>query len=210
MRVNEDEIRDFFSRLFVLAKTEMMYFEAFTNALANSDLIKTIEDDKLFFVSTNNIISTYNHITGHYLREDESYGVYNDAYWCGYTYYNLYLKTKKPFSYLFIKFPMNELIDLYPLYHEMDFSHIYDIYLKKEKEITIMQYYKKRRLVSLPTIAKKTGLSLATIKQYVSSDDALYSASFQTIYKLHLLFDAPLSIFRKEVEQISKYYDVED
>ena len=63
--------------------------------------------------------------------ETSGFGIYNDAYWCGYSYFELQQRLKKPFSYLFLKLPLSKMMDIYPIFHEMDFSALLEFFEKE-------------------------------------------------------------------------------
>ena len=105
-----DNLRDTFSRLFVLAVRNKINFKSFTNMLSNSSFINAIEKNTFNDLFNKPIEALLLSITGFAAKEDNSYGVYNDAYWCGQNYFDLHIKTKKSFSYIFLKLPFEVII----------------------------------------------------------------------------------------------------
>ena len=190
-----DSLRETFSRLFVLAVRNKINFKAFTNMLSNSSFIDAIEKDKYNELFNKPIEQLLFSITGYEPKEDNSYGVYNDAYWCGQNYFDLHIKTKKSFVYLFLKLPFEEMMNIYSIYHEMDFSSLVDYFHKKENEKTILRILCEEKRCSLNDLCKATSLSLNTLRKYNSSDDILYKASFQNIAKLIQYFDVSYHLF---------------
>ena len=192
-----DNLRETFSRLFVLAVRNKINFKSFTNMLSNSSFIVAIEKDKYNELFNKPIEQLLFSITGFETKEDNSYGIYNDAYWCGQNYFDLHIKTKKPFVYLFLKLPFEEMMNIYSIYHEMDFSSLVDYFHKKENEKTILRILCEEKRCSLNDLCKATSLSLNTLRKYNSSDDILYNASFQNIAKLIEYFDVSYLVFKK-------------
>ena len=192
-----DNLRETFSRLFVLAVRNKINFKSFTNMLSKSSFITAIEKDKYNELFNKPIEQLLFSITGFETKEDNSYGIYNDAYWCGQNYFDLHIKTKKPFVYLFLKLPFEEMMNIYSIYHEMDFSSLVDYFHKKEKEKTILRILCEERRCSLNNLCKATSLSLNTLRKYNSSDDILYNASFQNIIKLIEYFDVSYLLFKE-------------
>ncbi|MBQ7276737.1 MAG: helix-turn-helix transcriptional regulator [Bacilli bacterium] len=192
-----DNLRETFSRLFVLAVRNKINFKSFTNMLSKSSFITAIEKDKYNELFNKPIEQLLFSITGFETKEDNSYGIYNDAYWCGQNYFDLHIKTKKPFVYLFLKLPFEEMMNIYSIYHEMDFSSLVDYFHKKEKEKTILRILCEERRCSLNDLCKATSLSLNTLRKYNSSDDILYNASFQNIIKLIEYFDVSYLLFKE-------------
>ena len=185
--------KDVFSRLFVLCKNQMFHLKSFTYLLAEHDEITLTEG----YDNVPSIVELFNEITGLYVKDDTTFGIYNDAYWCGTVYFYLFFATKKPLSYILYKFPLDELIDCYNPYHEMDYSAIKELFEEKEKDNTILKLLCKQYGAKLTKLARETGISVNTLKRYYRSDDMLYTASFQNIYKISKYFDVGLSLFVK-------------
>ena len=192
-----DNLRETFSRLFVLAVRNKINFKSFTNMLSNSSFIESIEKDKYNDLFNKPIEQLLFSITGFETKEDNSYGIYNDAYWCGQNYFDLHMKTKKSFVYIFLKLPFEELMNVYSIFHEMDFTSLLEYFRKKEKEKTILRILCEEKRCSLNDISKATTLNLNVLKKYNSSDEALYKASFQNISKLISYFDVSYLLFKE-------------
>ena len=192
-----DNLRETFSRLFVLAVRNKINFKSFTNMLSNSSFIESIEKDKYNDLFNKPIEQLLFSITGFETKEDNSYGIYNDAYWCGQNYFDLHMKTKKSFVYIFLKLPFEELMNIYSIFHEMDFTSLLEYFRKKEKEKTILRILCEEKRCSLNDISKATTLNFNVLKKYNSSDEALYKASFQNISKLISYFDVSYLLFKE-------------
>ena len=193
------DIKETFCRYFVIAIHNKMHLTAFTDYLANSDYVKNIEKGYLTDISDISVEEGYHSIVGNNIAKDDSFGIYNDAYWCGYCYFELFLMLRKPFSYLFLKLPLEKMLDLYNVYHEMDISQLVDYFHDKEKEETILRLLCKRYRCSINKLSKATGISVNTLNKYRSSDQSLYNASFQNIYKISTFFKTPISLFVEEL-----------
>ncbi len=190
-----DNLRETFSRLFVLAVRNKINFTSFTNLLCQSEFLSKIERNKIDDIINIPVEKILFSITGFEVKEDNSYGIYNDAYWCGQNYFDLHIRTKKSFSYIFLKLPMVKMMDIYSIFHEMDFSSLLDYFNKIEKEKTIIRILCEGYNKSLNDISKATLIPLSTLKKYNLSDENLYKASFQVVSKLVLFFDVPYSLF---------------
>ena len=194
------DIKETFCRYFVVAIHNKMNLTAFTDYLASSDYLRNIENGNLIEISDISVEEGYHSIVGNNIAKDDSFGIYNDAYWCGYCYFELFLMLRKPFSYLFLKLPLVEMLDLYNVYHEMDISQLVDYFHDKEKEETILRLLCKRYRCSINKLSKATGISVNTLNKYRSSDQSLYNASFQNIYKISTFFKTPISLFVEEIK----------
>ena len=189
------KIREIFARIFVIAIDNKINFYSFTNFLLKSEFLEQLEKDKYSKIFDMPIEDIFFSITGYDIEEDKSYGIYNDAYWSGQSYFDLHEKLHKSFAYLFLKLPLEQMINIYSIYHEMDFSLLCDYFLKVAKQKTILNILCRNKHCSLNDISIATSLSLNTLKKYNSSDDALFKASFQNIAKLVDFFDVDYSLF---------------
>ena len=190
-----NSVRDTFSRLFVLAVRNKMNFTSFTSMLLKSEFIDLLEKDKYNEIFNKPINVLFYEITGFEIKEDNSFGVYNDAFWCGQNYFDLHIMTNKSFAYIFLKLPFTQMMNIYTIFHEMDFSSLVEYFNRKCEEKTILRHLCEKSNKSLNDISKSTGIALSTLKRYNMSDDYLYKASFQAISKLALFFNVNYSLF---------------
>lgn len=192
-----NNVRETFSRLFVLAVMNKMNFSAFTSMLEKSEYVNLIEKNEYNSLFDKPINSLFYEITGFLVSQDDSYGVYNDAYWSGQNYFDLHLRTNKSFSYIFLKLPFDKMMDIYTIFHEMDFTSLFDYFNKRCEEKTIVRLLCEKANKSLNNISKETLIPLSTLKKYNESDKILYNASFQNISKLVSFFNVNYSLFIK-------------
>lgn len=187
--------RDLFARLFVIAKQNKMNFFSFSKAMLKSPIPKCIEDDIYCECFNKSLEDIFFDITSFRIEKDNSYGVYDDAYWSGFTYFELHQRTKYSFAFLFLRLPFIKMMDLYDVYHEMDITQLI-IYLEDEnKKKTIMSLLIEEKGCTLTKVAKETGIKLPTLNKYRQSDETLLNASFQKVYKLAKYFDYPMELF---------------
>lgn len=143
------------------------------------------------------LVDLFNEITGLYVQKDTSFGIYDDSYWCGTAYFYLYQKTNQPLPYILLKLPFDRLIDLYPVYHEMDYSTLYERYLEIEKEHTIIELLTELNKTFLSELSRALNISINTMKTYKKNDEHLYKASFDNVYKIGNYYNVPLRLFLK-------------
>jgi hypothetical protein len=186
MKINKDS----FSRLFVLAKLNKVNLLSFSTMLMKyDDLMLGKEDDVA------SLVGLFNDITGLYVQDDGSYGIYDDAYWCGTAYFYLFKKTGKPLPYILLKMPFDRLMEMYGVYHEMDYSSVLERFNEIEKEKTILRILCQRERISVPQLSKRLAISVGVLKKYNAEDECLYAASFQKIYRIQKFFGVPFSLF---------------
>lgn len=189
------QVKETFARLFVLAVQNKINFQAFTSNLEKSELASKIEKEQFSDCFNFSLEKLFFEITGKSIEKDTSFGIYNDAYWCGYSYFEIQQRTKKSFAFIFLKLPFNKLMNLYPIYHEMDVSSLLDYFLRIDKEVTILRLLCLRKGCSIPELSLQTGVNKTTLAKYNASDESLRKASFSSIYKIATFFDVPYTLF---------------
>lgn len=192
------KVKETFARVFVLAIQNKMNLLAFTKRLERSVFVYKIEQDVYDDYFNKSIEDIYFDITGVNIIEDTSFGIFNDAYWCGYSYFELFIRTLKPFSLLFLKLPLSRMIDLYPLYHEIDISSLEEYFSDCDKEKTILRLLCEEKGCSLSKLSSVTNINKATIARYNASDEALYKGLFENIFKLAKYFNVPVILFSRK------------
>lgn len=188
-------IKELFSRIFVLGVQNKINLHAFTKALERSEFVNKIELNQYDDYFNKPLEDIFFDITNMRIDKDESYGIYNDAYWCGYSYFEIHQRTKKSFAFIFLKLPLYKMMDLYPVYHEMDISSLLEYFHKLDKEQTILRLLCKEKKCSISKLSLVTGLNIATLKKYNASDECLYKGSFEAIYKIATYYSVPMSLF---------------
>ena len=197
---NSALVKEIFSRLFVMAIDNKINLSSFTTMLIKSDFINHIENNQYIDIGYKSIVDMFYEITNFKVKEDNTFGVFNDAYWCGNAYFYLFSVTKKPFSYIFLKFPLQKMIDLYPLFHEMDWSELLEMFKKTEKEKTIFRLLCETCRYSIPKISELLKINVNTLRSYIKSDDKLYGASFKNIFHIARFFDVPVNLFIEKLD----------
>ena len=194
------EVQDVFARLFVLAIQNDFHPNAFTYMLERSEFVNYIENGKTNELFDLKIETLFETITSYKIETDTSFGIYNDAYWCGYSYFVIFVRSKKPFSYIFLKLPFSDLLSLYPVYHEMDISSLLEYFQDLAKKKTIIRSLVESNKTSLNKLAKELDISVNTLVKYNIDDKYLYRGSFQTLSKLVNIFNLPYSLFIEETQ----------
>ena len=203
-----NNVKELFARLFVIAFQNMANLSSFSHELARSELVRKIEANQYDDYFNKSLLDIFFDVMGNRVNEDLSFGVYNDAYWCGYSYFELHLRTQKPFAYIFLKLPLVKMVDIYSVYHEMDISSLLEYFVRASGEKTILRILCQDHNTSLPKLSFSTGISLATLSKYNAEDDSLYKASFQNVIKIAEYFDSPINLFvqRLSIKRMGKAY----
>ena len=111
------------------------------------------------------------------------------------SYFKLFLFFNRSFEYLFLYWPLEEFVNKYSLYHEMDFSNLRKDFDLKRQQTSLLKELCLERNIKLSEISKLTGLNINTLKRYNESDKYLNVASYEAIHCLSSLFKVKENIF---------------
>ena len=196
------DVEDMFCNLFVLAGEYGVKQEVFTRSIEKHNFLLCIEKGDYKHAYDESLLSVFNDSLSFCLSDNDCENKWNDYYWVGKCYFYIQSETHKSFSYIFMKLPFEQLLNMFVPYHEIDMSHILDFFYEKEKEKTILRILCDRRKLSINKLSIETGIPKTTLIKYSKDDEFLYKASFTNIYLLSQYFSCPITTFLKSVPQI--------
>lgn len=122
---------------------------------------------------------------------------YNQCLWAAESYLRIQGETGLTFECIFLYIPINKMYEYFPLYHEMDFSHIIDEFKRLYAEKSALQLLVERYHYSLSNLSKEIDVSY----------DMLYSLKLRRrdIKKTSVEIVARLSqVFNVRIETIAE------
>lgn len=96
------------------------------------------------------------------ISNEYEYSPYDVYGWLGYTYIRLFFDLKTTFESLFFVLPIDEAINMYPLYHEMDYLQTLE-YLKGKVKYSLLDVIMTCRKISSQKLSRLSGVSYSTI-----------------------------------------------
>lgn len=108
-------------------------------------------------------------------------------YWAGWALAQYQWMTSKRFKDIFNLIPLDEIISMYPIFHEMDISRFNESMEQKwsERKInTNLQEIRKNCGYSQSELARQSGVSLRSIQLYEQKVNDIDKAQAHTLYKL--------------------------
>ena len=114
--------------------------------------------------------------------------------WMSYIYTDLFFDRKKPFDYIFLYLPFNDLFNMFPLYHEMDNSFVY-VEFDKRRKISLLDSLLNKYGISKKELSISTRINYNTIVKYSLDDSNLYHAGLDNIYKIATFLNVDLIMF---------------
>lgn len=123
----------------------------------------------------------YEHPVSHF-REGRT-----PEYWCGWALAQYQWEKARRFQDIFNRISFHEIVEMYPIYHEMDISHFIEDFDQKYRSIvmpTKLKMIREAKGISQSQLAKKSGVSLRSIQMYEQKINDIDKAQAQTVYKL--------------------------
>lgn len=108
-------------------------------------------------------------------------------YWAGWAIASYQWHSGYRFKDIFDKVKMSEVVNMYPIFHEMDIRQFYDAMDEKLSRIVTETKLKKCReaaSLSQAELAVKSGVSLRSIQMYEQRQNDIDKAQAHTLYKL--------------------------
>ena len=96
------------------------------------------------------------------LADDYDYSPYGVYAWLGSIYIRLFFDLKITFESLFIVLPIDKAINLYPLYHEMDYLQVLN-FIKSNIKYSLLDEIMNYKGVSSQKLSVSSGVSFSTI-----------------------------------------------
>ena len=119
--------------------------------------------------------------------------------WIGEAYLRLFVETKKSFEYIMLYFPLEMAIEKYKIFHEMDFTQLFELFETLRNEKTVLSKIIKKRSMTVEKLSELTGINVNTIKRYCKKEENLATASFDNVCDIANILDVSPNIFRSKV-----------
>ena len=108
----------------------------------------------------------------------------NRYYWVGWAFAQYQLYSDSPYKDIVSRIPLNELLNMYDAFHEMDISHFIesiDIKFKQRNKETKLKIFRVNAGLSQRELAEKSGVSLRLIQLYEQRANDINKGQFETI-----------------------------
>ena len=131
--------------------------------------------------------------------------------WVGQAYMRLFFHFNKSIYYIFLYIPLGEMLQLYSLYHEMDWNQLFDLFTQKMSEVTLLRKLLNKKKLSVNKLAQLSNISEATINYYCLKDSNIYEARYAYIDAIALVLKVNTNLFLKKIHNYVDYgrYEVD-
>ena len=175
--------------------------DLFTSIFINSKEFKMIEICNSFYVGGRSgaeiamkmLENTFENIV---LPKPTFHEQKNKFYWAGWALAQYQLYSDIPYKEIVSRIPLNELLNMYDAYHEMDISHFIEFMDEKYKERnkeTKLKMLRTHAGLSQRELAEKSGVSLRLIQLYEQRANDINKGQFETIWLLSKALRCDLS-----------------
>ncbi len=166
-------------------------------SISYSSYFQNIEKDNKGFAPITNDVTLIKDLLPNLKVDLLNMPHYNQCLWAAESYLRIQGETGLTFECIFLYIPINKMYEYFPLYHEMDFSHIIDEFKRLYAEKSALQLLVERYHYSLSNLSKEIDVSY----------DMLYSLKLRRrdIKKTSVEIVARLSqVFNVRIETIAE------
>lgn len=168
--------------------------DVFSKQFVLSDVSKLFEKGNPGIISGTSgvelVIKVFREYAKDYIFPEPVYYEFRSKeYWTGWALAQYQWYTGQSFKDIFDHISLNEIIDMYYLYHEMDISRFIEEMERKYKEadvITKLRKFRENIGLSQSQLARESGVSLRSIQLYEQRVNDIDKAQVHTLYKLAL------------------------
>lgn len=136
-------------------------FDYIQRKISYSEAISEFEKSNVTIIAFSSMEKIYSDVFTNY-NNDYQYNPYDIFGWVGYAYIHLFLNLEITFEALFFLIPIQEMLNMYKLYHEMDITHLEE-YAKEVMKYSLLDVIMKRKKTSNNDLSKKTNIPVSTI-----------------------------------------------
>ena len=115
--------------------------------------------------------------------------VYNQCLWAAEAYLRIQGESKLSFECIFLYIPLTKMYELFPLYHEMDFSHIVKYFNELYEKESVLSILLQRYDYSLKEIAEKIDIPYDTLYSFKQRRRDIKKYNIEDVLKLSRIFD---------------------
>ena len=175
--------------IFSFAHQEEYSLSVVEKRVSKSTFFQMAEKRKGVLLPYVNISSIVCEIFGESADELENLPTYKECAWAAESYCHIQKETQLTFEAIFLYIPIQKMYEYFPVYHEMDFIHIVDIFKILFKKQSVLENLIKKRHINIGYLSNETGLSYASIFSYKKRRRDIKKMSAEAACKLANIFD---------------------
>ena len=180
----DDDFRRVMEIILSFGHDYKFFSEVIERRISYSDFFIAIEnkiDVPILYSNTNKILSSF------YYELDTSkwsYKIYNQCSWLSELYLKIQRKTGLTFEAIFLYLPINDGLNMFPIYHEMDFQHSIDSFNERYQKHSILFNVMKKSRISIGELANESGLSYSMISSLRTRQKNIGRVAAENLFKI--------------------------
>lgn len=174
---------DTLAEIIALAKLDKYSFEYIESILSSSKMINEFEYSDITLIAFTSSSRLYRSLFPDAKASINDIALFDSSYWIGETYIRIFLKYKLTFEAIFTYLPLEIMERQYALYHEMDEGQFDEYFESLLKENILSKIMSKKSITSV-LLAKKTGISLSTIRSLKEGKRDIHKISADKLEKI--------------------------
>lgn len=156
-------------------------FPYIQRAIAYSDTFSEFEKSNVTSIAFDSVEKIYLNIFGYQDSfEADDYGIYG---WIGYAYIDLFLTYKVTFELMFYVLPIEEMINKYPVYHEMSITQLRDVFQSRIR-YSLLDALLKAKQISTKRLAETSGVSESTLRAIRYGSRNIDNLEFKSVIRI--------------------------
>lgn len=124
---------------------------------------------------------------------------YNQCLWAAESFLRIQGETGLTFECIFLYISINKMYEYFPLYHEMDFSHIIKEFKHLFEEKSALGLLIEKYHYSLTNIAKQTGISYDLLSSLKQRRRDIKKTSVEVVARLSRIFNVRIETIAENV-----------
>ena len=171
--------------------------------LLNAKCIRDLENGDASFLIRQTTEEIVSELYDRFVDEKELLKTNVISLWLGDLYSKLFFSFNKSFSFLFLYLPITKAIDMFPLYHEMDFSQSLNHFETLIKENSILSLLLKKHEMTINQLSVLTQINRNTILSYTRDNEFIYNAKFESVFKISQIFNENINLFVRKINNFT-------
>lgn len=139
---------DSFSYLISRASYEGYSLPYIEKVISYSSFINELERSNITTIAFTSMEKLYYELFPKYENNLFDYDPYNIYAWVSYIYFHLFLEFQITFELIFIILPIEDMLNLYKVYHEMDYKKMYEVFKSRVPYSYLDNIMKKKGISS--------------------------------------------------------------
>ena len=172
---------------------------AIERLISYSSYFQGIEKDSSGFAPITNDINIINDFFPDLKIDLLKLPSYNQCLWAAESFLRIQGETGLTFECIFLYIPINKMYEYFPLYHEMDFSHIIKEFKRLFNEKSVLALLIEKYHYSLKDIAKHIGVSYDMLSSLKQRRRDIKKTSVEIVVKLSQIFNVRIETIAETI-----------